>query len=126
LPSEENEHLGERVAFVGQVPVKVRGPVHAGDYIVPSGLNDGTGVVVPPEAMRPVHSTEIVGIAWESSEVKDIKLINMAIGLQSNYGWVGTILKAQQQQITVLQQQNAELRERLTALEQLAQELSKR
>eukprot|EP01052_Picozoa_sp_SAG31_P058887 SAG31_NODE_18242_length_642_cov_1.173112_1_plen_134_part_01 len=32
------------LAYVGRVPVSVRGPVKPGDYIVPSGLHDGTGI----------------------------------------------------------------------------------
>ena len=43
-PPESEEHLYEKVAFVGQAPAKVRGPVKAGDYIIASGLNDGTSV----------------------------------------------------------------------------------
>lgn len=35
---------GDTVAYAGRVPVRVRGPVRQGDHIVPSGLDDGTGV----------------------------------------------------------------------------------
>jgi hypothetical protein len=38
-----------RIALIGQVPVRVRGYVDAGDYIIPSGHQDGTGVGVAPE-----------------------------------------------------------------------------
>ena len=34
----------DTVAYSGRVPVRVRGLVGRGDHIVPSGLEDGTGV----------------------------------------------------------------------------------
>ncbi|MBK7086704.1 MAG: hypothetical protein IPH53_19460 [Flavobacteriales bacterium] len=37
MPGPGKEHLYEKVGFMGQVPVKVIGPVHVGDYILPSG-----------------------------------------------------------------------------------------
>ena len=43
MPQPAEEHEFETVAFVGQVPVKVKGEVHIGDYILPSGDNDGFG-----------------------------------------------------------------------------------
>lgn len=33
----------DTLAYAGRVPVRVRGPVHCGDRITPSGLEDGTG-----------------------------------------------------------------------------------
>jgi hypothetical protein len=57
----------ETVAFVGQIPVKVRGPVAVGDYIVASGEGDGTAVAVTPAAITPDHGARIVGRAWEAS-----------------------------------------------------------
>jgi len=35
VPAKGSEHNFERVAFMGQVPVKVAGPVAVGDYILP-------------------------------------------------------------------------------------------
>ena len=52
-PGKDREHLYRKVAFLGQVPVRVRGQVNAGDYIVASTLNDGTGRAVPPGDPRP-------------------------------------------------------------------------
>ncbi|MDZ7765197.1 MAG: hypothetical protein U5K00_12340 [Melioribacteraceae bacterium] len=44
MPIKEIETHFEKVAFMGQVPVKVIGIVKTGDYILPSGLNDGVGI----------------------------------------------------------------------------------
>jgi hypothetical protein len=76
---KNNPNLYEAVTFIGQVPVKVRGSVTAGDYIIPSGHNDGIGIAVPESELLPEHHSQIVGQAWESNPKTDIKKINMAI-----------------------------------------------
>jgi hypothetical protein len=43
-PPASQRHLYDTVAYVGQVPVKVRGRCQAGDVLVPSGKQDGTAV----------------------------------------------------------------------------------
>jgi len=69
----------EAVAFIGQVPVRVQGPVKLGDYIIPSGHHDGTGIAVSPSQLTVNHLPYIVGQAWESSDRPDTKLITVAI-----------------------------------------------
>jgi hypothetical protein len=70
------------VTFIGQTPVRIRGIVHAGDYIVPSGLNDGTGIAVPHDDITFTQYLLSVGIAWESSDATGIKKVNAAIGIK--------------------------------------------
>jgi len=48
MPRPGMEEHYEKVAFIGQVPVSVFGIVEIGDYIVPSGNNDGIGKAIPP------------------------------------------------------------------------------
>ncbi len=67
------------VGFVGQLPVRVRGVVNCGDWIVSSGLNDGTGIAVSSSDITLEH--QVLGPAWESSSDPGIKRINTAIGL---------------------------------------------
>jgi hypothetical protein len=104
MPGSAERHLHEAVAFVGQVLVKVRGVVQAGDYIVPSGLNDGTGVAVSPSRLISADCTQIVGQAWESSQEEGVKRINTLVGISSGYPTheVLAILQAQQAEIQVL------------------------
>jgi hypothetical protein len=45
IPTKEEESLGHWCAFLGQVPVKVEGPVCCGDFIGPKGDGSGLGVV---------------------------------------------------------------------------------
>lgn len=85
MPKSGQEGLYEKVAFMGQIPVKVRGTVLVGDYIIPSGLNDGIGRAISSTEMRADQYHEIVGVAWSSSLLNEgVSLINMAIGLNTN------------------------------------------
>jgi hypothetical protein len=80
-PGDEEAGAYEKVAFLGQVQARVRGPVAAGDLIVPSGLEDGTGIAVSPQAITPQQFAQAVGQAWESSQEEGIKTVLVAVGL---------------------------------------------
>jgi hypothetical protein len=84
MPAKGQEHLYEKVSFIGQIPIKVRGSVQAGDYIIPSGLNDGTGIAVAPQDITPIQCGQIVGRAWESSDEVEVKRVNAAVGLDNS------------------------------------------
>lgn len=82
-PNRENEY--EKVAFMGQVPVKVFGKVDIGDYILPSGKNDGIGIAVNPNNIKPNQLKHIVGVAWSKNEQSNsFTLINTAVGINKN------------------------------------------
>ena len=85
MPMDGKTDLYEKVAFMGQIPVKVRGIVFSGDYILPSGLNDGIGIAVSPNEISANQYREIVGVAWSNAITENtVSLINMAIGLNAN------------------------------------------
>ncbi|MEK9658036.1 MAG: hypothetical protein VW378_06680 [bacterium] len=67
----------QMVAFLGQVPVRVRGDVRAGQWLVPSGLSDGCAVAVDPSFLR---ERFIVGQAWEGRRFKGEHQVNTLIG----------------------------------------------
>ena len=74
----------EQIAFMGQVPVKVAGPVAVGDYILPSGNNDGFGVAIHPKEMKSGDYDRIVGVAWEASKGEaPFSMVKAAIGINS-------------------------------------------
>ena len=104
MPETGRESLYEKAAFVGQVPVKVVGPVREGDYIIPSGLEDGTGVAVSPQLMTADEFAKVVGRAWQSSG-SNLSYVNVAIGLNS--GDIATIVKKQQAEIETLRSELA-------------------
>ena len=84
IPEIHEQHLHEKVAFMGQIPVKVRGSVNRGDFIIYSELNDGSGIAISPEDIKADQYKKIVGVAWDSRYGNDIAYINMSIGLNSN------------------------------------------
>ncbi|MEW6751505.1 MAG: hypothetical protein AB1505_11090 [Candidatus Latescibacterota bacterium] len=98
-PPHGNEGRYEKVAFIGQVPVRVRGPVRAGDYVVASGQEDGTGVAVSGGDMTAADCARVVGQAWESSPDAGVRRVNVAVGLP-------VVTRAQQ---TLIESQAGEL-----------------
>ena len=116
LPSNGNTDNFEKVAFMGQIPVKVRGVVMPGDYILPSDMNDGTGVGVSPDEITADQYRKIVGVSWSSSYVQEgVSMVNMAIGLNSND--VATLAAKQEKKIQELEDKYQSLESRLLALE---------
>ncbi len=81
MPQKGMEELYEKVAFKGQVPVKVIGVVNKGDYIIPSGIEDGTGMAIAPELVTIDELTKTVGIAWQASNNPSVKMIKVGVGL---------------------------------------------
>lgn len=106
-----------KVAFIGQVPVKVRGIVRAGDYVIPSGLNDGIGVAVAPEKLLPAQYSQIVGVASGSSTEESVKLVVIEVGLHTAAKQLADLHKEKDRQISDLVQATRALQARLEALE---------
>lgn len=85
MPQSNEEKNYEKVAFMGQVPVKVYGMVNIGDYIIPSGKNDGIGIAVSPSKITSKDIKSIVGVAWDKSKnIHGFSMINVAVGLNTN------------------------------------------
>lgn len=83
-PQPENRQHFEKVAFMGQVPVRIAGAVSIGDYILPSGNNDGFGIAVHPTDMKLGDYSRIVGVAWEAAKDAPMNLVKVAVGINSN------------------------------------------
>jgi uncharacterized protein YunC (DUF1805 family) len=85
MPPVDRQEMFEKVAFMGQVPVKVLGVVNIGDYILTSPLEDGFGIAVAPEDMTLDQYKKIVGTAWSTSDgKKSFAMINVAVGINTN------------------------------------------
>ena len=85
MPIKGKEADYEKVAFLGQVPVKVKGVIHIGDYILPSGLNDGIAVAVSKADMTTRQYQKVIGVAWSDGySPTSYSMINVAIGLDQN------------------------------------------
>lgn len=125
-PADGNASNYEKVAFMGQVPVLVRGKVRTGDYIVASGLSDGSAVAVPAENLSLAHLSKLVGRAWENSKADELNFINTAIGI--NQQAAQHVLAKQQKAVDAnaaaigtLKDENANLKARLERLEAMLQ-----
>jgi hypothetical protein len=124
MPQPNKEQDYEKVAFMGQVPVKVFGIVNIGDYILPSGKNDGIGISISPSNLTTEHIKKIVGIAWsESDNIFGFHMINVAVGLNNNDNnpiieKLETQVKEQAIVINTLKNQFEMLISRVDALEQ--------
>lgn len=85
MPQPGAESKYEKVAFMGQVPVKVFGRVNIGDYIIPAGSNSGIGKAVSPKSITSKDIKKIVGVAWSESESDfGMNMINVAVGTNVN------------------------------------------
>jgi hypothetical protein len=84
VPQDQPESHFEKIAFLGQVPIRINGPVRKGDYILPSGENDGTGFAVSPEVISMRQVPLIVAVAWEEGTNEFFNIVNCSIGLGSN------------------------------------------
>jgi hypothetical protein len=100
--AQEGESSMEKVAFMGQVPVRVTGNVEIGDYILPSGNSDGFGIAVNPTHMKALDYKRIVGVAWEQSNPENyVNSINTAVGI--NQDNMGDVIDEMQQTLNVIQ-----------------------
>ena len=90
MPEQADFYKGNTVAFMGQVPVKVMGRVHSGDYIVAHPEISGYGKAVKPEEMKIEDYKMAVGRAWNTNETEGPKLVNTVIGVH-NGKWMNIL-----------------------------------
>jgi len=83
-PPETEELQYERVAFLGQAPIRVVGKVNEGDYLVPSGSNDGLAKAFSANDLPTHRFNEIIGIAWDTGTSESLNIVNAAIGMNNN------------------------------------------
>lgn len=107
-PPENREGLYEKVGFMGQVPVMAQGKVRVGDYIIPSGKNDGFGKAVHPDDLTIEHIPLILGRAWSNSENDYLSHINVAVGLNRND--IAKVAMKQEQELKALKDEVSSMR----------------
>jgi hypothetical protein len=73
---------GETIALIGQVWALVDGPVESGDFILPSGRNDGAGRAVARDRLLPAEAPQVVGRAWSDSPDAASARVKVAVGMQ--------------------------------------------
>jgi len=76
---EKDSLVTSNVSFIGQVPVRVQGPVQSGDWLVQSGIGDGTARVLNIGDYQ--SGDHVIGQAWETIYEDGIHKINVVIGV---------------------------------------------
>lgn len=109
IPEDKEVSLGNTVAFIGQVPVKVIGEVHSGDYIVAHPTIQGYGVAVSPLNMTSVDFTMTVGRSWDDNHSEGMKVVNTVVGLQ-NGDW--------SRQVEAIEKDQAQFDAKISSLEE--------
>ena len=91
------------VSFIGQVHVRVVGPVRSGDWLIQSGKGDGSARALDPTSIRP--NDFIIGQAWETNRSEEEKLVNSVIGRGSSQVFIELInefqVKFEKQQLEI-------------------------
>lgn len=112
-PPAGQEARYEKVGFMGQVHTLVRGIVCVGDYILPSGLSDGSAIAIAPDKIAPAQLGKVIGRAWSAS-TGPMDFVNVAVGM--NGGEVASVVGRQQARVEALATENASLRTDVEAL----------
>jgi hypothetical protein len=103
-PEEGKEKEYEKVAFMGQVPVKVLGKVELGDYILPSGKNNGMGIARKPSDLSPYEYRQVVGVAWSAgNSTSGINVVNVAVGI--NHKTTAQVIEEQTDKIVLMEKE---------------------
>ena len=84
MPQQDKVALGNSIAFMGQIPVKIIGSVTTGDFIVAKGNIPGYGVAIKSSNMTTEDFRLVVGRAWETIEGDGPKMVNTLVGIQNN------------------------------------------
>jgi len=82
MPEEGKEQFSNKVAFMGQIPVKMRCSVKQGDYIVPSGYSDGFAKAISPKDITADQLDNVLGVSWEDAPDYGVKFVKIAVGLK--------------------------------------------
>jgi hypothetical protein len=84
MPDKAKMNLGNNIAFMGQIPVKVMGSVRAGDYIVAKSEISGYGIAVHPKEMTVEDFKLSVGRSWDTNEKPGPKMVNTVVGVHNH------------------------------------------
>ena len=122
MPQPDNEANSVKIAFMGQVPVRVMGKVEPGDYIIPHLISDGLARAVNPKNMETRDYKRVAGVAWNViSEIGGINTVNVAVGINTND--LSDVVYKQEQELNTLREKanllQAEMKKSNSVLAQL-------
>lgn len=84
MPAEGNLYDGNNIAFIGQIPVKIMGPVATGDYIIGQSSTPGYGIAKHSNAMSIEDFRTAVGRSWVNDLSEGPKMVNTVVGVHNN------------------------------------------
>jgi translation elongation factor EF-1beta len=114
MPEEGKEPYFNKVAFMGQVPVKMMTPVRKGDYIIPDGRNNGFAKAIAPEDITSDDLDKVLGVSWQDDLQYGVKFVNIAVGLKPHE--MVKVIQDQQKELDDLKAQIAEIRSEITSV----------
>lgn len=83
MPVEGKIQQGNNIAFMGQVPVKILGPVATGDYIIGNSSTPGYGIAKNQKDMSIDDFKHAVGRSWEANDTKEPIMVNTVVGVHN-------------------------------------------
>jgi hypothetical protein len=122
MPEAGKEQFYNKVAFMGQVPIKLYGSVKKGDCIVPSGKNDGFAKAVPVEDITAADLDKVLGVSWQDDATVGVKIIKIAVGLKPHE--MAKVMKDQAQEIDQLKAKVLEIDQLKNEVAQIKSEIN--
>ena len=113
-PGEDARSRYEKVSFVGQVPVRAKGPVAKGDLLVASRAGNGTARAVAPSDYAPGADGPVVGQAWEASS-GGTRRVNAVIGPAAETAALRAVAERQREEMDELEARLAKLEQEQSA-----------
>jgi hypothetical protein len=110
-PGKDRLEYFTKVSFMGQVPVKVKGEVNEGDYILPSGNNDGIAIGKSPEEIEKNSIHKVIGVAWEKKNTVAIGPVTTYISLNSDRKTILRLMRKNNKLEREIDQLNGRLQE---------------
>jgi hypothetical protein len=123
MPQPAEEANSVKIAFMGQVPARVIGPVSPGDYIIPSELGNGFGRAVNPNDMQTRDYKKVAGVAWNllSEITPGASLVNVAVGINTND--LSEVVYNLENELQVLRSEHNQLQDQLVHTHHVLAEL---
>ena len=72
------------VAFAGIVPIVVAGSANPGDFVIPSGLQNGIGQAIPPEEITAEQLHDVVGVVWDIDPRRGLHQVICTVGVNES------------------------------------------
>lgn len=112
-PGDEARGAYTKVALLGQIEVKLRGPATAGNLVLASGLEDATAIARPAADVTVDQLHAVLGRVLEDVQNGDgSRRARVLVGLPDS-ALLATLLEARDQRLERLERTVADLQERL-------------